>query len=69
MWVDDMYSNGIGSAFVGFNDYGDEFAPDEPVIDRSRIAPHLQKYIDDFGNIDVDSLLGDCLNDVGFYDV
>lgn len=63
-WVDDMYNAGVGSAFVGLNDCSD----DEPIIDRSSISPHLRKYIDDYGNIDADSLLNDCLRDVGYYD-
>lgn len=62
-WVDDMYNAGVGAAFVGCNDY-----ENEPVIDRSSIAPHLRKYIDDYGNIDAESILGDYLRDVGYYD-
>ena len=64
MYVDDFYN-------AGDCDMSDVI-PDEdkaaPLVDLSKVPPHLRPFIDDYGNIDIAGLLNDCMRRCDYYD-
>lgn len=70
MWTDDLYRNSeVPSYNPSYNQpeptFNNEVVEERPVIDRSKIPQHLQKYVSDDGTVDLGSLLSDCMKKCG----
>lgn len=63
MYVDEFYNAG-GCVDNIMTDEDNAAA----LVDLSAVPPHLRPYVDDYGNVDVAGVLGDCLRRCGYYD-